>query len=237
MKAVAAVAAILGLVAFVLRFTGHARWLEPRRFAAIVAPALALLPLALTNDLHRLYWTSLASDTIRYSYGTFELGRPELWPGLLAAVWGTATSCWRSSAALLIDAITRSRGVYRVQVGVMLFGVFLPWAVNVIDMTRLLGYIRIDIVVLAFAVTGVAMLPAFYKYRLLDLVPIALTEVLRVMADPVVVLDAGGRVVEVNAVMAELVGESPEAMIGLEAAAALRGWPASAEARRRRRSR
>src|SRR4051812_23923065 len=116
LKAVAAVAAILGLVAFVLRFTGHVRWLEARRFAAIVAPALALLPLALTNDLHQLYWSSLRSSTFAHSYGTFELAVPAYGP----VFWLQFGYCYillAISAALLIDAITRSYGIYRVQVG------------------------------------------------------------------------------------------------------------------------
>jgi signal transduction histidine kinase/ActR/RegA family two-component response regulator len=227
LKAVAAVAAILGLVAFVLRYTGHARWLGARRFTAITAPALVLLPLALTNDLHGLYWTSLATDTFRYSYGTFELAVPKYGPVFWLQM-GHGYMLLAIVTALLIDAMTRSRGVYRVQLGVMLFGAILPWAVSIIDMTRLLGYTRFDITVLAFAVTGVAMLPAFHRYHLLDLVPIALAEILRVMVDPVVVLDSSGRVVEVNAAMGELVEESTAAMIGLEAALALRGWPALA---------
>src|SRR5262249_57876346 len=52
LKTVAAVAAVQGLIAFVLRYTGHARWLNARRFAGILAPAPALLPMALTNDPH-----------------------------------------------------------------------------------------------------------------------------------------------------------------------------------------
>jgi signal transduction histidine kinase/CheY-like chemotaxis protein len=227
LKAVAAVSAILGLVAFVLRYTGHARWLGARRFAAIAGPALALLPLALTNDLHGLYWTSLASDRFAYSYGTFELAVPKYGP-VFWLQFGHGYMLLAIVTALLIDAMTRSHGIYRVQLGVMLFGVLLPWTVSVIDMTRLLGYTRFDITVLAFAVTGMAMLPAFHRYHLLDLVPIALAEILRVMVDPVVVLDSSGRVVEANAAMGELVGEPPAAMIGVEAALALRGWPALA---------
>src|SRR5437667_10244752 len=43
---------ILGVLAFVLRYTGRDRWLEPRRFGAIGAPALALTVVAWTNPWH-----------------------------------------------------------------------------------------------------------------------------------------------------------------------------------------
>ena len=41
--------AILGLLAFVLRYTGRVRWLKTRRFGAICAPALPLILLAWTD--------------------------------------------------------------------------------------------------------------------------------------------------------------------------------------------
>ena len=111
----------------------------------------------------------------------------------------------------------------------MLFGVVLPWAVNVVDMAHLLGYIHVDAAAVAFAVTGLAMLPAFYRYGLLDLVPIAWAEVVRGMVDPVVVLDSSKRIVEFNEAARELFPEDIAEVIGLEAASAFRGWPALAD--------
>src|SRR6516165_3020146 len=50
--------AILGLLAFVLRYTGHLRWLRPIRFGSICAIAIPLLVLAWTDPWHHLYFTS-----------------------------------------------------------------------------------------------------------------------------------------------------------------------------------
>ena len=41
----------------------------------------------------------------------------------------------------------------------MLFGVLLPWMVDVVDMTGMLGFIPVDLVSMSFAVTGL-MFPA-----------------------------------------------------------------------------
>ena len=55
---------LLGMLAFVLRYTGCDRWLAPRRFAAVAAPMLALTLLAWTNPWHHLYWRSIGNERI-----------------------------------------------------------------------------------------------------------------------------------------------------------------------------
>ena len=44
-----------------------------------------------------------------------------------------------ASTILLAQAVVTSKGLYRVQAAVMLFGVTLPWVVNMIDMSRIFG--------------------------------------------------------------------------------------------------
>src|SRR5262245_22958959 len=64
LRVAGAVTTILGLLAFVLGYTGWGRWLSPIRFGAISAPALALTVLAWTNSWHHLYWAELQPDEI-----------------------------------------------------------------------------------------------------------------------------------------------------------------------------
>ena len=189
---------------------------------------MAPLSLAWTNDLHHLYWASIGTGTCVQAYGAFEVLVSTYGP----VFWLHFGYCYvliAIAVTLLADAVARSTGIYRVQASIMLFGVLLPWAVNVVDMTKLLGYIHVDAAAIAFALTGLAMLPAFYRYRLLDLVPIAWAEVVRGMVDPVIVLDSRGRIVEFNEAAGKLVPEDTPEVIGLEAASAFRGWPALAD--------
>ena len=202
---------------------------EQPPFAVICTPALAPLSLAWTNDLHHLYWASIGIVAHACSPPALSRSLVSTYGPVFWLHFGYCYILIAIAATLLVDAVARSAGIYRVQASVMLFGVLLPWAVNVVDMTRLFGYIHVDAVAIAFAVTGLAMLPAFYRYRLLDLVPIAWAEVVRGMVDPVVVLDSRGRIVEFNAAAGELVRETAAEVIGLEAASAFRGWPALAE--------
>jgi len=228
LKAGAAVLAILGLMTFVVRYTGHTRWLSSRLYGVICTLAVVPLSLAWTNDLHHLYWSSVGIGTCVQPYGTFEILVSSYGP----VFWLHFGYCYiliAISVTLLANAVARSAGIYRIQASVMLFGVFLPWAVNVVDMAQLFGYIHVDAAAVAFAVTGMAMLPAFYRYRLLDLVPIAWAEVVRGMVDPVVVLDSSRRIVEFNDAARELFPENIADVIGLEASSAFRSWPALAD--------
>ena len=59
----------------------------------------------------------------------------------------------------------------------MLFGVLLPWVVEVADMSRLFGFIPVDLVSMSFAVTGLSFLPALSHFRLLEVTPVAWAEV------------------------------------------------------------
>ena len=51
-----AVTAILGLLAVVLRYTGHVEWLKLPVFTAVCTPAVVMILFAWTNDWHHFYW-------------------------------------------------------------------------------------------------------------------------------------------------------------------------------------
>ena len=104
--------------------------------------------------------------------------------------------------------------MFRAQAAIMLFGLLLPWVVNIIDMSRVFGFIHVDSVAIAFGVTGLAFLPAMFRYRLLDLTPVAWAAVVRGMDDAVFVIDRLGRIVELNPAGERLLGRKPHEVLG-----------------------
>jgi signal transduction histidine kinase/ActR/RegA family two-component response regulator len=214
-----AVITILGVFAFVLRYTGRGQWLERRRFALICAPALALILVALTNPVHHLYWVTHQSGLS----GSFHIAVPVYGP----AFWIHFGYCYALvavSAFLLAQAAVRSAGVYRAQAVVMLFAVIVPWIVNIVDMSQLLGYIHVDTAAMTFAVTGLAFLPGLFRFRLLDLTPVAWAVVVEGMNDPVIVFDPWGRIVEINQAAVPLVRLPYDEVLGADAVAAFAHW-------------
>jgi PAS domain S-box-containing protein len=218
------VIAILGLLAFVIRYTGLFHWLRARRFGAICAPAVPLILLAWTDPWHHLYFAQVSNERI----GGFMIAVRTFGPGF----WALLIYCYALAAVstiLLVQAVIRSTGVYRIQATVMLFGVLLPWVVDILDMARLIRFIPVDLVSPTFAVTGLTFLPALFRFHLLDLPPVAWALVVKGMDDPVVVIDPWGRIVELNPAAQRLIGRKAQEITGVEAAQAFCEWSALAD--------
>jgi PAS domain S-box-containing protein len=220
LRATGTVTLILSLLATVLLYTGRDQWVKPPRFTVICAPALLLLVFAWTNPWHHLYWTRLWNASINGHW----IAMPVYGPGfkahfiycyLLVAV----------STVLLAEAAYRSAGVYRAQAAVMLFGIILPWVINIIDMSRLFGFIYVDSAAMSFGITGLAFVPGLFRYRLFDLTPVAWAAVVDGINDPVVVIDPSGRIVELNPAADRLIGGQSANLIGVSAARAFMRWP------------
>ena len=164
--------ALLGLLAFVLRYTGRLAWLDVRRFGLIAAPGILLVGLAWTDRWHHLYWTRLSNEKLGESWIAIRSFGPGFW-----AFFAYGYALVAVSTVLLGQAVVRSTGLYRAQAALMLFGVLLPWVVEIADMSHLFGFIPVDLVSMTFAVTGLTFLPALFRFRLLDLTPVAWAEV------------------------------------------------------------
>jgi PAS domain S-box-containing protein len=215
--------AILGLLAFVVQFTGMSHWVTPRSVAVIACPAILLLILVWTNPWHRLYFRELSNTSI----GGAQIAIRTFGPGFSMMV----SYCYALAAlatALLVYAISLFTGIYRAQAAAMLFGVLLPWIVDILDMTGLLGFIPVDLVSTSFAVTGLCFLPALYWFRLLDLTPVAWAAVVQLMDDPVIVIDASNRIATVNPSAQRLIGRPIQEILGGEAEVVFPDWPALA---------
>jgi PAS domain S-box-containing protein len=219
LRVAGAILTIQGMLAFVLRYTGCTNWLKWPRFAAVCAPAVALVLMAWTNSWHHLYW-------IRHDHLVIDglhLAKPVYGP----AFWAQFTYAYiliAIEALLLAQAVFRSAGVYRAQSAVLLFAVILPWVVSMIDMSQIFGWIYVDSAAMTFGVTGLAFLPGLLRYRLLDLTPVAWAAVVKGMNDPVVVLDQSGRIVELNPAARPLAGSLYPKVLGSMATDAFAHW-------------
>jgi len=223
-RVVGAMVTILGLLAFVLVFTGRERWLVPRRFLFVVAPAVVLTLIAWTNSWHHAFWARIWSVQMGDHWIAMHQYGPFFW-----IAFAYCYSLVGVSTALLAQAVIRSAGIFRDQAAIMLFGVLLPWVVNFIDMAQVFGFIHVDTVAISFAVTGLAFLPGVFRYRLLDLTPVAWAAVVEGMDDLVVVIDPWGRICDLNPRACNLAGRSRAELLGLAANRAFGDWPSLAE--------
>ncbi len=91
----------------------------------------------------------------------------------------------------------------------------LPWAANLLHNFEVGWFARIDLTPSAFVVTGGVLVWGLYRERLVDLAPLARSIVVDNMEDAVFVLDAFGRVVDVNPAAALVLGTTRPTLVGL----------------------
>jgi PAS domain S-box-containing protein len=206
-------------LAFVLQCSGHTRW--PRW----LGPALALEPLAVllllagdaTHDLVRFYPAGASIATSPAA----EAG-PLFWPHLLynnALVW--------MATILLMVTLSRMSRLYRAQSVVLVVAIVLPILLNLLFNLRVAPFRQVDLTPFAFVLSTAVLVWGVYQFSLLDLRPVARSQIFRTISDPVLVLDPGGRVLDANPAAGRLVGRPPAEVVGQPVAELLPSWSAT----------
>ncbi len=179
---------------FILSITGRTRWLTPPVNLLLCMVPAATLVLVFTNDLHGLMWQHAWTQRMSGIEALFYHRGIGFW---IFLIFSYALLFW--AALILIQAVfVAFRDHFRRQLKIILLGIVIPWACNVVyifDFDVLQG---IDLTPFAFMITGLIFAWAMVRYQLLYLIPLAHEAVMDSMGDPVVVLDMEDRVVELN---------------------------------------
>lgn len=205
---------------FALRYTQQDQWLTRRRTAALFIVPLASFLMAVTNGWHHLLWTSITLE--------------RSWAGL-TGVFGHGPWYWFEIAysyfflllgiiALARAAFSRHR-LYSRQARIILLAVLIPWAGNIIYTFLPTSVKSLDLTPIAFTITGVLIASAVFRYRLLDLGPIARNVLFEGIRDVMIALDRGNRLIDVNPVARDLIGSPESEIIGRPAEEVFATWP------------
>jgi PAS domain S-box-containing protein len=204
--------------AFAAQYTGKGRWLEGRRGVLIAAIPLVTVLLAWSNEGHELIWKLANVGTpvglLRFEHGPWFFVHLAYSYVLLLA--GTV---------LILEALIRSPDRYRGQATGLIVGVGAPWVVNALFQVGIMPIEDLDLTPCTFAITGAAFASSIFRYRMLNIVPVAHDAVIRSLRDPVVVLDSRQTVVDVNPSASRLFGCSADELVGVTSEEALRKWP------------
>jgi diguanylate cyclase (GGDEF)-like protein len=160
-------------------------------FLYFVIPAITLV-FVFTMNLHKLYYIQ---PTVKFENGLtlLSFGRgPAYWVFTLYKYAAVAYG-------ILAFARFSARGPRskRLQARYMLAGCLLPMVANLFYLARIVPY-GLDPSPLAFAFTSFFFAIGFFRYHLLDILPVARDTVFEQMRDAVLVTDDEGRIVDVN---------------------------------------
>jgi diguanylate cyclase (GGDEF)-like protein/PAS domain S-box-containing protein len=197
----------MALLAFTLQFTGRSAWLtRPRLLASMVWPILTLLILW-TDPWHGLFFGQRPEGSGTILSGGF-------WFYFhIALSYVIILIC----LVLLLRSYGRSRGIYRLQILSVIFGILIPLGGNVLSLTGGSPLPNLDLTPLLFTISSLIFTYSLYQLGLLDLVPIARDTLIEQMRDGVIVLDAQKRVVDANPAAHRLLGLDGSRIIGRRA--------------------
>lgn len=203
-----------------LHYTGQARWTSPIRLGLLSLEPMLTIGLAWTNERHGLIWSTIALDI----QGVFP--RMEVTHG----VWFYAHVAYAYGALflatiLLLRFLRHRPSLYRGQAGMLLISVMAPWIANgVTALVNPFPHVVFDLTPYGFVVGGIALVWGTYRFRLLNITPIAHEMVVESMADGLIVLDAANRIVDLNPAAVRMLALDRSQVVGRPAREVLAPW-------------
>ncbi|WP_367864208.1 histidine kinase N-terminal 7TM domain-containing protein [Pedobacter sp. WC2423] len=179
---------------FCLDLAGKEKWLKkPGNQFLITAVPVVYIILVWTNNLHHLNYKKASID---YS-GSFPMLK--IVPGIAFYFF----VCYFYTLLIvgnyfLVKKFRRSDRVYKKQNRVILTAAMLPWIANFSYLIGLRPIPNLDITPFAFQVSTFLIFIAIYRFKLLDVLPVAREKVLELMGDGFMVLDHRNRIIDYN---------------------------------------
>lgn len=103
-----------------------------------------------------------------------------------------------SALIVLFLAVLRKPHPYKGQAVLMFVGAFVPILANLVVISRIFKNSGLDLTAFCFTLSGIVIGYALFRYRLLDIMPIARDFVVESIKDLIIVLDRQNRVVDLN---------------------------------------
>ncbi|HVN53364.1 MAG TPA: histidine kinase N-terminal 7TM domain-containing protein [Anaerolineaceae bacterium] len=188
-------------VIFASEYTGKARWLKRRNWILLALLPLITLVMLWTNPYHHLVLsrTQLAIDGplvfISQDYG------PSYW------IWVVyAYAMLLLGSVYLIQFFSHGALWYSRQVVTLVAAILLPWLSNMIYIFRLLPLPSYDTTPIFFSISGVIVALTIFRFRLIDVLPIARAIVVENIADGVLIFDQKDCLVDINPAGRKILG-------------------------------
>lgn len=210
----------LAWLIFSLHYAGRERYLRFLHQVPLMAIPFLTLVLVWTNEYHGLIWSETRLDTS---------------PGFAVLVVSHGWWFWVNAAAsylyllagsvLLLGTLLRSHRLYRGQLFALLAAILLPWVGNGLYLSGLNPFPHLDLTPFTFALAGLLIAWGLFRFRLLEIVPIARSALIEHMQDGVLVLDPQDRIVDINPAALRILGLDNGAYLGKNVREAISTWP------------
>lgn len=182
----------LAWLATVMSFTGQGKKFTRLLPVFGIIPAISMIMLW-TNPLHHLFSRVAYLDMD----GVFPILKMIYGPWFWVHA-GYTYILFAIAAGYLVGLLVRSSRRYIGQPLTLLTGMLIPLVWNVIYVTGIIPYRRLDLTPFLYSLSGLIFLVGLVYSRLFDVLPVARDVVMDAMHDAVIVADIQGRVVDLN---------------------------------------
>jgi serine phosphatase RsbU (regulator of sigma subunit)/PAS domain-containing protein len=192
--------------AFALEYTGRRRRLHLRDVAVLlIEPVIVLTALAVpaSHDLVRSVTVDPGSGEVVIATG------PLFWVHLVYSY-----SLMLAATFVLVQGLLRVTDRHRLAAWSLIVAVLAPMVLNALYNLQVPGMDVVDLTPVAFSITGLVLVWGLFRFRLLDLIPVGRKKIVDRIPDAVLVLDAVGRVVDVNPAGVALLRLPPRRVTG-----------------------
>lgn len=178
----------------VFAYTGRDHLIQGRTLALLAIEPVLILSLVTTNASHNLIWSGarlveyrdFVGSTQKFgSWGIFNFVYSYLL--ILFGIYLIQQVLVKSSSAII-----------REQARSMIFAALIPFLASMSSLAGFNPIFPLNATLVAFGISGGILTWALYRYRLMDILPVARETVIENMSDGVIVLDAQDRVVDLN---------------------------------------
>jgi serine phosphatase RsbU (regulator of sigma subunit)/PAS domain-containing protein len=193
---------------FALEYTGRRRRLRPYEIAILlIEPVIVLVTLAVpaTHDLVRSVSLDAGGELVVAS-------GPLFWVHLVYSY-----SLMLAATVVLVRGLLQVTDRHRLAAWSLIVAVLMPMVLNALYNLQVPGLDVVDLTPIAFSVTGLVLVWGLFRFRLLDLIPVGRKKIVDRIPDSVLVLDAVGRVVDVNPAALTLLRLPPRRVTGRRA--------------------
>ncbi|HEY46371.1 MAG: hypothetical protein AMJ88_06635 [Anaerolineae bacterium SM23_ 63] len=207
-----------GWVIYIHQYTAGEHWLNRRRLALLSILPLVFMLLVLTNEHHRLIWSSVDLPEFASNSHLVKDRAPGFWFMILHSYLMLSVG-----AFVLVRMLIRSRRIHSWQASVLLIAIFSLGLISLLDIVGLQLDPQVDSTALALAITVPLITWGMWRIKTDDLVSVARGAVIEGMNDAVIVLDAENRIVDVNPAAVLIIGRPLSELVGRSVE---QGWPA-----------
>lgn len=194
---------------FALQYTGRDGLLRRGVVAGLAVFPVLTLALVFTNATHGLMWSGarVVSDG---SLEVLDLDRgPWFWV-VVAYSYGLLLL----GSGPVISSLLGHHRLYRMQSALLLLAALVPWAASGLNLLWVDRVPGLDLTPLGFPLSAGLLLIGVWRYRLLDISPMARDTATEGMGAAVVILDPKYRVVDMNPAAERIFGKSAVGAVG-----------------------